>query len=71
MSADVKGGFRVSLKPFTKRNTVRVTGERMITQVVSAENMKQAYTQVLKNKGAAGIGLLLESNAYGKMGCGM
>lgn len=27
----------------------------MIAQVVSAENMKQAYTQVLKNKGAAGI----------------
>jgi hypothetical protein len=27
----------------------------MITQVLSAENMKQAYAQVLKNKGAAGI----------------
>lgn len=27
----------------------------MITQVLSSENMKQAYTQVLLNKGAAGI----------------
>ncbi|KAA3654126.1 MAG: group II intron reverse transcriptase/maturase, partial [Calditrichaeota bacterium] len=27
----------------------------MITQVLSSENMKQAFTQVLANKGAAGI----------------
>ena len=47
------GSDHVRFKLITKRNTVRK--ENMIAQILSKENMIQAYNQVRKNKGAAGI----------------
>ena len=45
--------LHVSFKPCIRRNTVKKG--TMITLVLSKENMTEAYYQVLKNKGAAGI----------------